>query len=139
MEIYIRVKALGKRKDLLAPVPYTIPDEVSSLRQLLTVLATQEAERYNRKETDAQLMPFLTAQEIDAQARTGKVGFGRIFSDKKVDVRQAVDNALQCWTDGLVRVFMNDDELTEPDAPLVIPDGAVFTLIRLTFLAGRMW
>ncbi len=139
MEIYIRVKALGKRKDVLAPTPYFIPDAVGSLRQLLTVLATQEAERYNRKDIEAQLMPFLTAQEIDAQASTGKVGFGRLFSDRKIDVRQAVDNALQCWSDGMVRVFLHEDEVTELDAPLVIPEGAVFTLIRLTFLAGRMW
>lgn len=139
MEIYVRVKAPGKRRDLLAPAPYTIPDGIVSLRQLLTAVVQRETERYNSKETGMQIVPFLTQQELDAQARGGKVSFGRIRSDKKADPHKAIGNALQCWEDGLVRVFMNDEELTQLDAPIVIPDGAVFTFMRLTFLAGSMW
>ena len=139
MEIYIKVKALGKRKDILAPTLYTIPDDVASLRELLTAIVQKEVDLYNSKQPDTQLIPYLTQQELNDQAEAGKVSFGRIYADKKADSRKAVANALQCWEDGLVRVFMNNEELTQLDAPLVIPDGAVFTLIRLTFLAGRMW
>lgn len=138
MELYVRVKALGKRRDLLAPTLRTLPDGIGSLRQLLTALTEQEVERYNRKEPDTQLIPFLTGQEIDDRAQTGKVSFGGIYSDQKADPKKAVANTLQCWEDGLVRVFMNDEELTQADAPLVIPQGAVFTFLRLTFLAGSI-
>jgi len=138
MEIYINVKALGKRRDILAPTPYTIPDGIDSLRQLLTAIVLQEVDRYNRKEPDVQLIPLLTGQQIEDQAQTGKVSFGRIYSDKKADSQKAVANTLQCWEDGLVRVFMNDEELTQADAPLAIPQGAIFTFIRLTFLAGSI-
>ena len=139
MDIYVRVKAIGKRKDILAPTPYTIPDGVCSLRQLLSAVVQKEVAQYNSKETEAQLIPFLTQQELDDQAKIGKVSFGTIYSDKKADPGKAVANAIQCWEDGLVRVFMNDEELAELDAPLTIEAQAVFTFMRLTFLAGSIW
>ena len=138
MQIFVRVKTPGKRKDVLASVPREIPP-VSSLRELITVLVRQEVESYNRRDTEAQLTAWLTSEQIDAEAETGKVGFGRLWSDRKADTEKAVANALQCFEDGIVRVFMGDTELTEPDAPLSVPEGAEFTFIRLTFLAGRMW
>ena len=61
------------------------------------------------------------------------------FKEKKADPGKAVANAIQCWEDGLVRVFMNDEELAELDAPLTIEAQAVFTFMRLTFLAGSIW
>lgn len=139
MQVYVRVKAVGKRKDVLQPTPYSLPDSVGSLRQLLSAFVESEVERYNQKEADAYLMPWLTARQIDDMAATGKVGFGGIFSDRKADREQATQNAIQCWEDGMVRVLMDETELTELDTALAVTEGAVFTFIRLTFLAGRMW
>lgn len=138
MQIFVRVKTPGKRKDVLTSVPREIPP-VGSLRELLAVLVRQEVESVNRRDTEAQLTAWLTPEQIDAEAETGKVGFGRLWSDRKADTEKAVANAMQCFEDGIVRVFMGDTELTEPDAPLSVPEGAEFTFIRLTFLAGRMW
>lgn len=139
MQIFVRVKVAGKRKDALQSTPYFIPDGINDLRRLLTAIVNTEVDRYNKKDTDAQIIPFLTAEQIDDQAVTGKVSFGTVFSDKKADKQKAVENAIQCWKDGLVRIFMNETELTELDAPLSIPENAEFTFIRLTFLVGRMW
>ena len=139
MQVYVRVKTLGKRKDALQLMPYELPDSVGSLRQLITAFVEYEVERYNQKEADAHLMPWLTAQQVDDMVETGKVGFGGIFSDHKADREHAIENAIQCCEDGMVRVLMDGTELTEPDAPLTVREGAVFTFIRLTFLAGRMW
>ena len=139
MDIYVRVKAIGKRKDILAPIPYKLPDGICSLRQLLTAVVQKEVEQYNSKETEGQLISFLTQQELEVQALTGKVSFGTIYSDKKADPVKAVANAIQCWEDGLVRVFLNDEELTALDALLTIEPQVVFTFMRLTFLAGSIW
>ena len=139
MDIYVRVKAIGKRKDILAPTPYTIPDGICSLRQLLTAVVKKEVAQYNSKEAEAQLIPFLTQQELEDRAKIGKVSFGTIYSDKKADPVKAVTNAIACWEDGLVRVFMNEEELTDLDAPLTIEAQSVLTFIRLTFLAGSIW
>ena len=139
MDIYVRVKAIGKRKDILAPTTYTIPDGICSLRQLLTAVVQKEVAQYNSKETGAQLIPFLTQQALDDQAKIGKVSFGTIYSDKKADPAKAVANAIGCWEDGLVRVFLNDAELTDLDAPIAIEAQSVLTFIRLTFLSGTFW
>ena len=139
MQITIRIKSLGRKRDILSQVAYEIPDSVKSLRLLLTALFESEVEKYNSKGTEVQLVPYLTEREIDEHASVGKVSFGRLFSDRKADPQKAVANALQCWEDGLVRVFMNEAELTELDASIDIPSNAEFTFIRLAFLAGRMW
>ena len=139
MEIYVRVKSVGKRRDILAPTPYTIPDGIGSLRQLLTAVVQKEVAQYNSKEAEAQLIPYLTQQELEDQAAAGKVSLGSIYSDKKADPAKAAANAIACWEDGLVRVFLHEEELTDLDAPLNLGEQAVFTFLRLTFLAGSIW
>jgi len=139
MQVYVRVKTLGKRKDVMPPKPYELPEGIGSLRELLTAFIEAEVERYNGKGPEAPLLSCLTAEEIEAQSEVGKVSFGRLWADKKADKARAVQTVLLAFADGLVRVLMNETELTALDAPLIVPEGAVFTFIRLTFLAGRMW
>lgn len=139
MQVYVRVKALGKRKDVVPLKPYELPEGIGSLRELLTAFVEAEVERYNGKDPEAPLLSCLTAEEIAAQSETGKVSFGRLWSDKKADKAKAVKTAIQAFDDGLVRVLMDETELVQLDAPLCIREGTVFTFVRLTFLAGRMW
>ena len=139
MQVYVRIKAAGKRKDVLEPSAYTIPDRITSLRQLLTAVVESEVDRYNQKGIEEQLIPFLTANQVEDQAVAGKVSFGAVYSDRKADRQKSVDSAIQCWKDGLVRVFVDEVEATELDGTLSIQENAVLTFVRLTFLAGRMW
>lgn len=139
MDILVRVKAIGKRKDILAPTAYSLPDSVATLRDLITALVQVEVARYNTRDAEMPLIPFLAQPELDAQVQSGKVSFGAIYSSQKADPEKAVANAIQCWEDGLVRVFVEDEELCQLDAPLCIAENAVFTFIRLSFLNGSMW
>ena len=50
-----------------------------------------------------------------------------------------METAFSAFRDGLVRILMDEDELTGLDNPVSIAEGTVFTFVRLTFLAGRMW
>ena len=139
LKVFVRVKTLGKKKDILVPTEYVVPAGIVFLRMLLTAIVEQEVNAYNQKDMDVQMLPFLTQEQLDNQAATGKVNFGRIYSDKKADAPKAVANAIQCWEDGLVRVFQNDVELEKLDDLIQIRENDVFTFIRLTFLAGSMW
>lgn len=139
MQIYLNVKQVGKRRPALAQKPYTIPDATATLRALLTELVRQEVAAYNAKGEDTNLIALFTPQQLEDQAAAGKVGFDRVYGNRKADETQATANALQCFADGLVRVFQNEEERTDLDAPMPIVNGDVFTMIRLTFLAGRMW
>ena len=46
MHVYVRVKTLGKRKDVMPPKPYELPEGIGSLRELLTAFVEAEVERY---------------------------------------------------------------------------------------------
>ena len=139
MQIYINMKTAGSRKPALAKTPYEIPDSVSSVKELLESLVKIEVERYNQKNEDDTLIKYLTETQIEEQASTGKVSFGRVYSDKKADPEKAAENALQCYQDGLVRVFRNEQEFKQLEEKVHFEAGDEITLIRLTFLAGRMW
>jgi len=138
MVIYIKVKSIGKRRPVL-DIPYTIPDNLSSLRELVTAIVKQEVETYNSRGLENMLVPFLSEDEIAAQSTVGKVGFGRLYSDRKADPEKAVVTALQGFEDGLFKVVLNETEVMGLDAPLSINENDVLTFIRLTFLAGRLW
>ncbi|MCL2055353.1 MAG: hypothetical protein FWG90_13110 [Oscillospiraceae bacterium] len=139
MNIYINLKSAGKRRPILEKTPYCLPDESYNLRRLIEAVVMQEVERYNSRGLEEMLLPFLPPEEIEQQCVAGKVGFGRIYSDKKANPSKAVATALSGFEDGLFRVIVNDAEATDLNADLNIKDGSVITFIRLTFLAGRLF
>ena len=139
MQIYINVKTAGGRKPPLVKTPYEIPNSVSTVRELIKSLVEIEVERYGQRNADDTLIKYLTETQIEEQAPTGKVGFGRVYSEKKPNLEKSVENALQCYQDGLVRVFRNEQELEQLEKTVHFEPGDEITLIRLTFLSGRMW
>ena len=141
MNIYVKLKSVGKRRTVpaLENIPYYLPDGVDSLRQLIENIVRQEVEKFNSRGVENMLIPFLTEAEISDQSTVGKVGFGRLYSEKKAEPEKAVAAALQGFEDGLFRIVVNDVEIAEIDAPFTINENDVVTFIRLTFLAGRQW
>ena len=139
MNVYINLKSAGKRRPVLTQAPYALPAGISTLRQLIEAIVRQEVETYNNRGLENMLVPFLPEEEIAAQSTTGKVGFGRLYSDKKADPDKAVLTAIQGFEDGLFRVLIGEYESENLDAPLSLCEGDMLTFIRLTFLAGRLW
>jgi len=139
MHVYIQLKSLSKRRPVLNKIPYALPDGISTLRQLIEALVRWEVETYNERGVEQMLMPFLTETEIVDQSAVGKIGFGRLYSERKADARQAVATAIQGFEDGLFRVMVGEAEAKELDAPIAVRENDVLTFIRLTFLAGRLW
>ena len=139
MNVFVRLKSVGKRRPVLEGVPYTLPDGISTLRELVEAVVLQEVDKYNSRGLDNMLVPFLSEEEIEDQGAAGKVGFGRLYSDKKADAEKAVETALKGYEDGLFRVLIGEMEAAGLDGPLVVCEGDTLTFIRLTFLAGRLW
>lgn len=52
---------------------------------------------------------------------------------------KACETACQCFEDGLVRVFRNQEELEGLETQVKLQEGDCLTFIRLTFLSGRLW
>ena len=139
MNVYIKLKSVGKRRPVLDNTPYALPNGITTLRNLIEAVVRQEVEKYNSRGTENMLVPFLTEAQISEQSTVGKIGFGRLYSDKKANPEKAVETALQSFEDGLFRVIAVDIEATELDAPLTIHENDTLTFIRLTFLSGRLW
>jgi len=139
LNVFVKLKSVGKRRPILENAPYTLPDGLSTLRQLIEAVVRQEVEAFNSRGLENMLVPFLSEDAIADLSTVGKVGFGRLYSDRKADPEAAVKTALLGFEDGLFKVVVGEQEALELDAPLVLHDGDTITFIRLTFLAGRMW
>ena len=61
------------------------------------------------------------------------------YGGKPADIVKAQENAIQCFEDGIYRIFMDDKPLEELDEDIQVTEEQVFTFVRLTMLAGRMW
>ena len=50
------------------------------------------------------LTSFISQEEIDNLSLTGKVSFGDVFNDKKAEKNSAINNAIQCFEDGITGI-----------------------------------
>ena len=138
MKVFVNIKQAGKRKAVLSKKECSIDPSVSTLRQVLEYFTRIEATKFNSRDEESYLL-YADEDEIEDLAGEGKIGFGYKHNGKQVDPEDAVGKTIESFNDGLVRVFLNDNELTQLDEPAVIKEKDEFTFIRFTFLTGRMW
>ena len=138
MTVYLKIKALGKRKPLIERVPFDIDGPVGTSNELVALFVRRNVDAYNAKAVDAPLFPYLTDEALAEGAKSGKVGFNDRKNENAQDPDKAVENALTCFGDGIFRLFINDAEAGF-DEPLQLKDGDEVTFIRLTMLAGQLW
>ena len=137
IDILLSVKSSGSRKQFIKEEKFTIK-EVSNTKDLIEQLVEDNVKKYNKKEIDKNLFQYLTTTEINQLDDYGKVGFNDRKNEKHQDVEKAKEVALMAYFDGLVRVFVNDEEKTY-DEQLTLQKNDKITLIRMTMLVGRMW
>jgi hypothetical protein len=136
LQIFIRIKAAGKRRDMLEKQPCVVPDGMGAAEELIAHLVRENVRAYNAKAVDAPFFPCLTERDLEDGAHTGRIAFGDRKNERAQDEEAAVQNALQCFADGLFRVLVGETEAL-PGGPFVLREGDVVTFIRLTMLAGR--
>ena len=131
MEIYIIKKKLGSRKEL-GRNPVEIDETVNTLGALLYILTLQGlTETQTLKENHA-----LSDSEIAAQAEEGRIRFAENYSENHDTIAKAMERTKQAYDDGLFRVFINGEEVTEWNAPITLCQGAEVVFLRLTMLTG---
>ncbi|MCI9148654.1 MAG: hypothetical protein HFG73_10425 [Hungatella sp.] len=142
MDIRVNIKHMGKKKKPVEPRTYHLTGEPATVRELILAVAEAGAQEYNRRLKDKasqDLLKCLTRQEIEDKAETGKVSFGVVYGEKEADVKQAGENAVQCFEDGIYRIFLDDRPLEDLDEDISGQTDGMFTFVRLTMLSGRMW
>lgn len=139
MTVNVMIKDPSRLHKQVKAHPVELSATPHTLRELIALCVEACVAAY-RKRAEESLNPTpLTDEEYAGMEAIGKFAFGVHYNDREIDRSKAVANALQAVEDGIVRIFHGEEELTELDAPLTLPEGAPLTFIRLTFLTGRMW
>lgn len=139
MQIQVNLKHLTKSRKSILPKTYTIANTPATVRDLILAVTDAGVSEYNRNMANSDLLSCLTKEEIKDQAQAGKVSFGINYGETQADPQKARDNAIQCFQDGIYRIFMDDRALEQLDEAIEITEKSTFTFVRLTMLTGRMW
>ena len=139
MKIKVNLKSIGKRKQSVEPVIYEIQGTPGTVRELILAVTQTGVREYNERMESSELLRYLTKEEIEDQAQAGKIAFGVNYGEKKAQLSEAQENAIQCFEDGIYRIFLDEEPLEDLDTEISITEENVFTFVRLTMLAGRMW
>ena len=134
--IYVRMKKLGKQKSAnLQPVPFVLDTKPQTVRELLVSLTKLGVKQYNERKDEGQILAYLTKEKIAEQAVRGKISSGlRGGADAVED--KAIENTIQCFEDGIYRVFAGEQELTALSDVIPWTEDMIFTFVRLTMLSG---
>ena len=140
MQVQVNVKRIGKRRNAIETKPYEI-DGVHDIGTLIAAFVTAEVTRFNARAAAGETaLRYLTNAEIADAAVAGKIAFGADYNGKVQDLDAAIENAHQCYLDGIYRIFINGEEpASDLAAPVALAENDEVTFVRLTMLAGRMW
>ena len=137
VEIILNVKSSSKRKKFIDNKLITI-NQINNINELISNLVSENVDAYNQKKTDQQLFKYLTQKEIEDTLHIGKVGFNDRKNDNWQNKEEAVETALLAFKDGIIRVFIDDEEI-EYNCTYSLKQHANVTFIKMVMLAGRMW
>lgn len=137
MQLTLQLKRLGKKK--VKNVPFTLTETPQTLEDLLIACVKNQVAAFNNKRLAVNVIGFLSPSEIQDQATSGKVDFGDLANKNLADEQEAIDNVRIAFKDGLFLVFIDDEEVTQLQAPLQLTSQSVVTFIRMTFLVGTYW
>lgn len=139
MRVYIQVKQLGKRRCSIEKMPVDFPASPADVKELIEAIVSRQVREYNERLQQSEVLKYLTQEEVEDKATSGKVGFGVNYNGKSAAEAEAIANALQCYEDGIYRIFIDETETGELSSPVLLKENATLTFVRLTMLAGRMW
>ena len=145
MQIRINVKGASRRKAAVVQITCDYPDRQMTVEEFLAETVRQNVREYNARKDAAEILRLFeygkgqAKEYIETAALSGKVAYGAPMDDRKADEKRAVENALQCFDDGLVALFADGVRYTEREEKMELKQQSEVTFVRLTFLAGRMW
>ena len=152
MKIRINVKGASRKKAAIVQMTCDYPDRQMTVEEFLEETVRQNVREYNARKDAAEILRLFSneggkdrplneqfEEHIQNSAASGKVAYGDPMDSRKADEEKAVENALQCFVDGMVALFADGVRYTEREEKMALKELSEVTFIRLTFLAGRMW
>lgn len=114
----------------------SMPAGIGSLRDLLTELVRHELGSYEQRRTASRTLRVLTPADLARGVDTGTYGRENRAVAAPPTEAKAIDRAVEAFTDGLFFVFVDDVQIEELDASVVIRQDSTLRLVRLVALAG---
>lgn len=142
MKIHFSIKRLGKKRPFITRKAIDIAGNYNqpyALQTILIQIVTQQVAEFNQKREEKSLFTFFKEDAIAEEAETGKVKFGTIYNDEKAQLDKAIETVLLAFEDGLIAVFVNDEQVEDLSQVVTVTEDSLFSFVRLTFLAGRSW
>jgi hypothetical protein len=135
-------KVMGKTRPIFTDWELVLPAESMTGKDLLTLedllgaVVAAEVEAFRSRQTEGRLNQILTPDRITQGLDRGKITSGGSELEQAVDLRAAIDNALQSFADGFYYVFIDDEQQTELDKPVKLQPRSQLMFLRLTPLVG---
>ena len=64
MRIFVTIKQLGKRRDVLGRIPFDLPEAPRTLRDLLTMMVETMVAQYNARKLETPVFHYLTEDDL---------------------------------------------------------------------------
>lgn len=139
MRVYVQVKQLGKRKCSIEKIPVDFPIPPVDVQELIEAIVSWQVCEYNERLQQSEVLKYLTQEEVENKATSGKVGFAVNYNGKPAAKVEAITNALQSYENGIFRIFIDDAEAGDLFSPILLEEDSTLTFIRLAMLSGRLW
>ena len=139
MKVLVNMKKMGKRRNSITQVPYELEGVPHTVKELIEKMVSVCVRNYNKNMENQELLRNLSLKEMEDMTEGGKISFGVNYGEKQAEERAAVENAWQCFEDGIYRIFYGNKQLRELEESIELPENSELTFVRLTMLAGRMW
>lgn len=146
MKILFEQKKPGRVRQDIVPVEMDIEGKPATVGQLIEAAVRSVVASFNRRAMSASVEPdsdttrvFIGSECMADLVETGRVAFGIVYNGRQENPDKAVANALQCYDDGLFRMFLNGAPLEGKETVIDLNEGDKLTVVRLTLLAGRLW
>jgi hypothetical protein len=135
-------KVMGKTRPIFTDWELVLPAESMTGKDLLTLedvlsaVVTAEVEAFRSRQIEGRLNQILTPDRLAQRLDRGKIASGGSELDQSVDLRAAIDNAIQSFADGFYYVFIDEEQQTELDKPVKLQPRSQLMFLRLTPLVG---
>ena len=129
-------KVLGKSQNLFTTWQLDLPEQSSTLAELLTQIVTAEVSAFQLRQADRRMTKVLGLVDIEAGVAIGKISSGGSELDQVVDLQRAVETALQAFEDGFYLVFIDDRQQEDLKATVALTSSSELLFLRLTPLVG---
>jgi len=130
LNISVNVKQQGSKRDTFANMPFHIEHTPETLRELIRECVYRCVQTYNNTLDIHCNAEQLSDRTGDTIANVGKTIFGMNYSGKPLELNAAYQNAITRYEDGLFRVFLDLEELTELDAPIPVTENSKLIFFR---------